>query len=294
MTRETPSQAEYYDLTPAELDILYIITWWYNGKPLTIRDETKRLATHHEPPLKDLFRGWDNNTYNHDDAHTRLLDRGFLSEDWLCRRKIDWLLTEKGLQAARDVFTPRATDFQPRWADEHHTGPLYGDPHELLHHRKGVEAAAHKLQTLPWVNTITYYPTPYTGDGEVGDLRVRTTDRKATWRVEVLTATNNTTHWINKWTQFCDCQNTWWLFDSRSTMGQFFNRIDENTDYTLNNPITKPYKNWAPTAINKKLWRSNHNPTNKGHHAANLTHTITATLEADPAQVATWFDNYYS
>jgi hypothetical protein len=90
MSRKLPSKAEFWGVREPELRILLTVTHWFNGKSLMIRDEKRRIATHHDLPLKDLFRGtgWDYDP--HQDAHERLLNNDLLQEEYVCRRKIEW------------------------------------------------------------------------------------------------------------------------------------------------------------------------------------------------------------
>jgi hypothetical protein len=212
-----------------------------------------------------------------------------LTEGWICRRKIEWLPTEQAIQAIRDVFGDKANELRPRWASDEEKGPLFGDPNELLHHRKGVELAGHKMISLPWVKTVTFYRTD-PASKEVADLFVRTIDEKSDWQVEVLTKNHNIEQWISKWEQFKGFRKTWWVFESRSTMCSFFNAVHDRTSFVLDGgAFTEPYNNWSSQAVTQKLRRSK-DPNPPFEDAGDLAHTITGMLEADKKTVTDWFD----
>ena len=63
------NKSKFWGLREQEIHILLLIAYWYNGHPLTIRDEQRHIATHHELPLKDMFRGTSWIYAEHEDAH---------------------------------------------------------------------------------------------------------------------------------------------------------------------------------------------------------------------------------
>lgn len=291
-----PEQARFYGLDEHQVDVLFIITWWYNGKTLKIDGDKRRLATHHEPTLQELFDGWPAEEYaDHQNAHQRLLDRGFLREGWICRRKIDWMPTEQGIQAIRDIFKDHVDNFKlrPVWASENAAGPIFGDPNGLLLHRKGVEAAADRVQNFTWVNRLMWYPS-LGGHKHHPDLKMSTPQKTSDWFVEVLTSTGDHDGWVEKWQSFKKRYvKVWWIFEGRSDMCSFFNKLHNEEIYTLDGgPFSKPYKNWSADAVNHKIWRSR--KIGKGdQEVADLVSTITSLVEADSDDVEEWFDTQF-
>ncbi|MFC4437480.1 MULTISPECIES: hypothetical protein [Natrialbaceae] len=291
-----PEQARFYGLDEYQVDVLFIITWWYNGKCLKMGNEKRQLGTHSEPQLRELFSGWSAEEYSdHEDAHQQLLDRGFLREGWICRRKIDWIPTEQGLQAIRDIFKDCADDFnlRPGWASEDDSGPIFGDPNELLLHRKGVEAAAHYVENYTWVERLTWYPILGTHEHHP-DLKMRTPQKTLDWFVEVLTSTGDRDGWVEKWESYKKrFVKVWWIFEGRSDMCAFFNKLHDERIYTLDGgPFSEPYKNWSADAVNRKIWRSR-KVGNNDQEAAHLVSTITSLVEAESDDVTEWFDTHF-
>lgn len=86
MSKKLPPQASFWGIREPELRVLLVITHWFNGLPLTIRGEERRLATHHDLPLEELFRGspWDYELHEH--AHERLLANDLLQEEYVARQ----------------------------------------------------------------------------------------------------------------------------------------------------------------------------------------------------------------
>jgi len=290
------SGARFHGLRDDEVDILYLVTRWFNSKPFHIGEEELHISQDQELPLRDMFDGWNSREYSdYEDAHNRLLDRGFLNEDWLGRRKVDWLLTEQAIRAIRDIFKGQVDELglRPDWASEDATGPIFGDPNELLLHRKGVEAVGRRIQTLSWSKKVNWYPRA--GNSESADITFWTPDHIGSWKVEVLTNTNNTEQWMAKWDSFRkDYRNTFWVFEDRSTMCSFFNALHDRGVYDMDGGrFSHPYSNWSPQAVNRKLWRSR-DPSEPYSDAADLVNTITAIVESDMRTFKDWFDEYFS
>ena len=291
------SRARFYGLDHEQLAVLYLVARWYNSKSFHIGGEKRHIAQHQELPLRDMFDAWDGKKYDDcADAHERLLERGFLKEGWLCRRKIDWLPTEKALRAIRYTFKGQVDEanLRPDWASEDDTGPIFGDPNELLLHRKGVEAAGRRLQGVSWVRRVIWYPG-LAGSNESADIKALLPDHVYDWRVEVLTNTNNADHWVSKWDRFRrEYTNVFWIFEGRNTMCSFFNTLHDRGVYELDGGrFSKPYKNWSAQAVTRKLWRGR-DPNDPNAEAGDLAHTITGVVEADMDTFTGWFDEYFA
>ncbi len=296
MALDYPEQARYYELNAEQVDILFLAAWWYNGKPLGIDGEQYRMGTDHEMRMEEMFRAWESEEYRwHEPAHDELLERGLLREEYICRRKIDWVLSETALRAIRDMFRPRveALDLRPEWAGEGADGPIFGDPNELLLHRKGVEVAAASLGMLAWCAGVEFYPSSG-GDGEVADLVIRRRGDWPDWSVEVLTDTHNSAQWTAKWRAYsASDRNVLWVFEDRGTMCRFFNMLSNAGEYSLDGGVfSKPYSNVSAAAVTRKLWRSKSLNEGRGE-AGDLAQTITGVFEAGPEVVADWFIEHY-
>lgn len=289
------SGANFYGLSDDEVDILYLAATWYNSKPYHIGGEKLHISQDQELPLRDMFDGWNSREYtDYEDAHERLLERGFLDEGWLCRRKIDWLLTEQGIRAIRDTFKGQVDDLglRPDWAREDDPGPIFGDPNELLLHRKGVDAVGRRVEALSWTSQVIWYPNR--GSDKTGDITFRTPDQVHDWSVEVLTNTNNAEHWVSKWDALRkDYRNVFWVFEDRTTMCSFFNTLHDRGVYDMDGGrFSNPYSNWSSQAVRRKLWRSK-DPNEPYGDAGDLVHTITGVVEADMSTFRGWFDEYF-
>lgn len=305
MKEKLPDKASFWGPSESELHILYVVTYWLNGNSVTIRDEPRRVGTHYELPLEDMFRAPPWTYANHEDSHQQLLDNGLLNEGYICRRKIAWIPTEQGLRVIRDCLEPWEDRLRPPWADETDEGPLFGDPNEGLLHRKGVEAAAKQLRHRPWADDgtdrpdgrptkepLTWYPSD-DGGHACHDLHLSTIDRMNDWGIEVITESNNLDYLANKWKRYAhEDRNTWWIFDNRTTACMLFNELDRRDLFWLDNGRFQNPENWSAKAINQKLWRSIN--SHEGDHASDLVHTVTGILGADQEKIQSLFEDYYS
>jgi len=298
MTDDIPSTAAFWGLRVEEIHVLFLVCHWYNGKTIDVFDEPRRIATHREPPLEDLFRATKWDYAEHEHAHQRLLDNGFLQEEYVCRRKIDWSPTQQGLRAMRDCLGDWTEKLRPHWADDDADGPIFGDPNEGLLHRKGVEVAAQMLSGMSWAhepNGRPYWIDRYPEDGRgeaCHDLHVGTTEHLKDVGVEVLTANNNGEYLTEKWKRHAkEDLTTWWICDSRSTACRLFNELHRREVFCLDGgPFTEP-ANWSAEAINRKLWRSKDD--HRGKDASDIVHTITGVFEGDRAKIQELFEAYY-
>jgi hypothetical protein len=300
MAKKLPSKAEFWGVREREFHILLLVTHWFNRKSLQIRNEDRRIGTHHDPPLKDLFRAADWDYRTHQQAHERLLNNGLLQEQYVCRRKIDWGPTQQGLQAIRECLEPWADQLRPEWADETTDGPTFGDPNEGVVHRKGVEVAGDLLRRMPWThdhrgiphgNGRVWYPTDRRGQS-CHDLHIDTNEHVADVGVEVVTTSNNISRLVDKWERLQkEDRLTLWVFDNRKTACQLYNNLDSRGEFLLDGQFTTP-ANWSADAINKKVWRSS--ATFREEPAGDLVQTVTGLLEGGKHTVQELFEAYYS
>lgn len=299
MSQELPPQANFWGVGPDELQILLVITHWFNGRSLTIRGEDRQIGTHHDLPLEDMFRGTSFDYTDHERAHERLLANDLLQEEYVCRRKINWAPTEQGIRAIRDCLEPWDDRLHPEWADETDSGPIYGDPNEGVLHRKGVEVAAHALRSNAWTYDhrgryygMSYYPE--TDQGEAcHDFHITTTDHMDDIGVEVITANNNADYLVNKWERFAEEDRiTLWLFDGRDTACRMFNVLDKRGRLYLDGGQFSTPANWSAQAINHKLWRSESNY--RRSTLSDVVHTVTGVLEGNDEKLHDLFNDYYS
>lgn len=298
---QIPQQAKFWGIRKPEIRILYLITRWFNGLPLTIRGEERRIGTHHDLPLEDLFRAdnWDYDYERYEHAHERLLNNGLLQEEYVCRRKIDWGPTQQGRKAIREVLKPWANELRPDWADKFATGPLFGDPNEGVTHRKGVEIAGHMIPQMAWAWDIQdrgrrygveWYPT-HRGNS-CHDLHVDTTERMDNVGVEVVTDSNNFDRLVNKWRRLQNEDRlTLWLFDRRETACRLWNELDYRDEFYLDGQF-RNHGNWSAKAINRKIWRSS--DTYRGKPSEDIVQTVTGLLEGDDDTIQDLFEEYYS
>ncbi len=301
MSAKVPSQAQFWGIREPELNVLFLITLWFNGKEFNIRGERRRISTHHDPPLEELFHGSKGDYEQYEYAHERLLNNGLLQEEYVCRRKIDWGPTQQGLQAIRDVLEPWSDELRPRWADENDDGPLFGDPNEGVTHRKGVEIAGRLFPRMAWAFDITrpghpsygvdWYPTD--GRGEAcHDLHVDTQPRATDVGVEVVTDNNNTDRLVAKWKRLqSEDRLTFWIFDRRETACQLWNALDQRGEFHLDGQF-REYGNWSAQAINRKLWRSSN--TYREEPAEDIVQTVTGLLEGGHDTIQELYSEYYS
>jgi len=299
MTTELPPSATFWGVGPDELKVLMVITHWFNGHSLNIRDEGRQIGTHHDLPLKQMFYGAPFDYGDHEAAHERLLANNLLEEQYVCRRKIDWVPSEQGISAIRECLEPWDDKLRPEWAMETESGPIYGDPNEGLIHRKGVEIAASELPRNAWTHDhrgryygMNYYPEDDRGEA-CHDFHIRTADHLQDIGVEVLTGNNNTDYVIDKWERFADEDRlTFWLFDGRETACRMFNALDKRERLYLDGGQFTSASNWSAQAINRKLWRSESNY--RRTEISDVVHTVTGVLEGDEEQLHNLFNNYYS
>lgn len=300
MSSKLPSKADFWGVQPPEARVLMVVTHWYNGKPLSIRGEDRCIATHHDPPLEDLFRGTDWDYEAHEDAHERLLNNGLLQEKYVCRRKIDWAPTQEGLQAIRECLEPWSDTLRPEWADEDADGPTYGDPNEGVTHRKGVEVAGHMLPRMAWTHDhrgiphgdgLVWYPSDH-GGRSCHDLHIDTNEHMDDVGVEVVTDSNNPDRLVDKWTRFQNEDRiTLWVFDGRESACKLYNELDSKGEFYLDGAFNN-HSNWSAQEINKKVWRSSN--TYRGEPAGDLVQTVTGLLEGSRDTIQDLFEQYHS
>jgi len=313
MTEKKPNKWRFYGLDEPGIHVLKLIAYYMNGNKLEIRGEERKLGTHHDLPIEDMFRG---SKWRFDDphryAHQRLLDSGLLREDYLCRRKIDWIPTEEGLKAMRDCLDGEdfCKSIKPEWAKEaaytnfrwegsDTGGPFYGDQNEGLVHRKGVEVIGEVLPYMSWTSNdvrlpygVIWYPDDPTGKSSY-DLYVKTNDKMRDVGVEVITNHNNTEQLVQKWKRYNSKEsNTLWLFANRKTACPMFDALDSRGLVHLDGGSFSNPSNWSAKAINKKIWRSAEQPrTNTG---TDLVQTLTGVLEGGSDTIQELFEDYYS
>lgn len=301
MPEQLPSQAQFWGIREPELRILLITTHWFNGKSLEIRGEQRRIATHPDLPLEELFRATDWNYELHKHAHERLLNNGLLQEEYVCRRKIDWGPTQQGLKAIRDVLKPWGDALRPEWADEDDDGPLFGDPNEGTTHRKGVEIAGNLFPKMAWAYDlhrpgspcygIEWYPTDRNGEA-CHDLHVDTQEHMTDVGIEVITNSNNNDRLVEKWKRLQnESRTTFWIFDTRETACRLWNELDYQGVFYLDGQF-RNHENWSAQAINRKLWRSSN--TYREEPAGDIVQTVTGLLEGGREPIQDLFEEYYS
>jgi len=299
MTDKLPSKAKFWGIGPDEAIVLLVITYWFNGRTLTIRGEDRQIGTHHDLPLEDMFRGSKFDYSDYEAAHEWLIANDFLQEQYICRRKIDWSPTEQGIQAIRECLEPWDDNVRPEWADETASGPLYGDPNEGLVHRKGVEVAANELPKNAWTYDhrgryygMSYYPEDDRGEA-CHDFHVQTADHLQDIGVDVITSNNNDDYFVQKWERFAEEDRlTFWLFDGRETACGMFNELDKQGRLYLDGGQFNTPANWSAKAINRKLWRSESNY--RRTEISDVVHTVTGVLEGDDETLHNLFNDYYS
>lgn len=287
-----------YGIRKEGMRILFLVGQWLNGFSLPIRGEKKRISTHPEPRLKEIFRATKADYKTHETAHERMLDVGLLKEDYVCRRKIDWMPTELGLRALRDCFNSYSDQLKPSWAEGHHNGPLFGDPNEGLVHRKGVAIAAKMLPKQAWAHDIDrtpygveWYPKDERGKQSY-DLHVVTNEWSDDIGVEVITESNNRDHLVDKWKRFQNKDEvTFWVFDNRETACKMWNELDKRDVFHLDGQFNN-YANWSAKAINHKVWRSSQQC--RGKRAYDIIQTVTGLLEGDDDTIYDLFDEHYN
>jgi len=299
MSEKLPSQAQFWGIREREMHVLMVITHWFNGNHLTIRDEKRQLGTHYELPLEDLFRAHEWDYESHQQAHERLLSNDLLKEEYVARRKIDWSPTEQGRQAIRDCLKPWSDQLRPWWADEDESGPLFGDPNEGTLHRKGVETAALVFSGVSWAYDIgtgrSYgierYPEDERGEA-CHDVHIRTNEHTTNVGIEVVTSSKNLGHLVSKWHRYQDRdRRTLWLFDRRETACRLWNKLDGRGDFYLDGRFTD-YGNWSAKATNRKIWRSSQEF--RGEPAGDLVQTVTGLLEGRANTIHELFEDYHS
>lgn len=301
MTDKLPPQADLWGIRDSDIPVLLVITHWFNGRSLAIRGEKRRLGTHHELRLEDMFRGTQWDYEQHADAHQRLLENGFLQEEYVARRKIDWSPTKQGRKAIQTCLTPWDDMLRPKWASESSVGPLYGDPDKGLYHRKGVEVAGKVLPQIvqdndpdtPQVHPrgVEWYPNRH-ADEACHDLHIDTDGWLGNIGVEVITHTDNLGHFISKWQRYQkEDRLTFWIFDGRKTACQLWNALDSRQHFYLDGQFNN-HGNWSAKPINHKIWRSS--KKYREEPAGDLIHTVTGLLEGDKESLTGLFKDYFA
>jgi len=299
MSISEPSKAQFWGIREEEYRVLFVIAYWFNGHPLKIRGEKRRIATHPDLPLEELFIGTQHDYEKHEQAHKRLLNNGLLQDEYVCRRLIDWGLTQQGLQAIRECLGPSSNKLRPHWANEIDDGPLFGDPQEGVTHRKGVEVAGNVFPYMPWAFNmdkrraygVEWYPEDSHGKA-CHDLHVDTNEYMINIGVEVITSSNNRNRLVEKWERFQQKDRvTFWVFDRRETACELWNELDKRQVFSLDGRF-RNYENWSSKAINRKIWRSSQKYRDRP--AEDIIQTVTGLLEGDKNTIQDLFEEYYS
>lgn len=291
---ELPRRAEYWGIGEEELNVLTVITHWFNGHTFQLRGEERRISTHHELPLEDMFKAFIDHYGYYREAHQRLLEKGLVEEKYVAQRKIDWAPTRDGRQAIRDCLASWDDGVHPRWANESEDRVLYGDPNEGLLHRKGVEIAGTTLPNMTWVhqpNGVEWYPANCHGKSH-HDLYVDTMDGIDDIGVEVITSSNNLDYLVSMW----KCHQskdrvTFWVFDRRETVCRLWNELDHRGEIRLDGRLNIP-SNWSVHAINRKIWRSSQEFHDRP--AGEVIHTVAGLLEGNADTIQNLFEDYHS
>ena len=277
-------QARLYGLTDrAQINLLATICLWLNGYNFRIGNADWSIGSRKEPPLMELVKAGQIQLTEEaaTEAHTALLNRGLLKEDYLCKRKVDWLITENGHTVINNVLHPTSALY-PSWVRDHSeiTGPLVTQKHELHHHHKGVARVEHLGEQLDFIEQVRKNPR----DGKIvaPDLFLLTSSKYPDWAVEMIVEANKFGECVEKWNQLARGDfRVLWVFDSRTAMFDFYNSLHRDDLINLpKGPFSGHPDAWSAKTVTERLIEANKSSEHSSE-AAHLTCTLTALVEND-------------
>lgn len=277
-------QARLYGLTDrSQIGLLATIVLWLNQHDFIIGNSTWSIGSRKEPPIEELVRAGPIQIGEEEltEAHNNLLNRDILKEDYLCKRKIDWLITKNGHTIINNVFH-QASSLYPSWVTDHSdmTGPIVTKQNELHHHHKGVARVDFIGGQFNFVEKVRKNPR----DGTIiaPDLFLMTSSKYPDWAVEMVVASNTIGECVEKWTQLArgDFRGLW-VFDSRETMTSVFNEFHRRTLINLSKGLfTGQADSWSAKTVTERLIEAHKSPDHSSE-AAHLACTLTALVEND-------------
>ncbi|MUW13269.1 hypothetical protein GJ633_00360 [Halorubrum sp. CBA1125] len=268
--RDPFDKAQTYNLSRAEVIILFKVAAWFNGMTFEVHDHQCSISTDYEPTLRQLCgEHWEP---GFDEAHDRLIQRElFKSENrgenvYIAGRRCRWAPTENCMQIIEHIFSDQEKIY-PDWVlDEHTRPPTFRDGSELLQHRKGVLASKHLFGGLERVSGVDVYPR--INLPQRPDLRLFGHGEQLA-RVEVLSNHRNTDTWENKFTKWRSekAGPTVWIFENRENMVRFWNHLISCGLIDLDGGrFGGRVKNWSPRRVNDRLRRSREGTPNYDSH----------------------------
>lgn len=277
-------QARLYGLTDrAQIILLATICLWLNGHKFQLGGSDWSIGSHKEPPLMELVKAGPIQLTEElvTEAHEALLKRGVLKEDYLCKRKVDWLITENGYTIINNVLSP-TPELYPSWVQDHCkiTGPLVTQKNELHHHHKGVARVEYLGERLDFIENVGKNPR----DGTIfaPDLFLMTSSNYPDWAVEMIVKKNEFEECVKKWNQLARGDfRVLWVFDTRKKMISVFNEFHRGNLTNLPRGLfTGKADSWSAKTVTERLIEANKSSEHSSE-AAHLTCTLTALVEND-------------
>jgi hypothetical protein len=264
MAHPAYERAREHGLTPASVQILICVSYWFNGYSFEIHNGKRNIGSDHEPTIRQLCsaRNWWSEA--HESEFKRLRANGFFKtpgEDenavYIAARRCKWLPTEKCFRFIREILYD-VEEMYPFWVLDEHTGPpTFRDGPEHMTHRKGVLASYWGFKQLNHVSSGDLYPR-YDSRQVLPDL-VLSSHGSRLARVEVLSDHNNRDSWISKWDAWRSRQDdpTVWVFERREEAARFFNHLINQGKIELDRGRFRgDLSNWSTDRINRRLQRS--------------------------------------
>ncbi|WP_248516915.1 hypothetical protein [Salinarchaeum laminariae] len=293
-----PSEAKEQNLKRTDYNLLLVALGWYNGRSFTIADEKHQIGSHYEPALEDLClsKGLEYDP----EAHERLLGAKWFTEETICRRKVDWVPTQEGLEKMEIACEEHAEHVRPRWrGGRSRHSPVAGDDGESLLHRKGVEIARQQLDFY-WLfplppdkmnkHGLNMYPRNQDEERTL-DIEITTSDNFGPWGAEVVTRDEDYFDVMKKWRNVTQMdRRVVWLFEDRVHACKILNRVHEQNMFKFRNGKIRKPQNWAVRNLNRRVWKAQKNFADRN---GNIVHTVTGMLEASQDEIKTYFEDFY-
>lgn len=235
--------------TELQLNILRVVVAWLNRQPVKINDTEYSIGESKEPDLRSLMVARDLDTSGYKDALEDLRDFNILEDRWVCRRKVNWALTEYGYNLVNTHIDAPSWIYHPRFSA---TEPLLGVSTDRLLVRKGYWAVRNLALEWPEIKSIGFQPTDHV------HLSLNRPNNRPDCGVISHAATNNTRQLKLRYNKASSFPNLpfIWVFDGRETMVESINHLhrDDNTEFSVyGGALTGRPRNWAAKSVNDRL-----------------------------------------
>lgn len=264
-----PDQNVREHIPDAELDIIWVITLWYNGVPIKHGDRVYHIGRHKPPELDVLLdctkSEWVDKylpAYDNLDsrgAFRRVERNNKMKPPVILRRSVDWAPSAELLNYASDLFGDLVRQLVPRNRYKSSKGHV-GDSNETLTHRTMVSLAcsyAHQND-----KRVRQYPDNQgkpKPDALYFNLTWNGSGMKNCWGIEALTDHNDLKMCVRKHKHFRgeSSRKHLWIFEDREHVGKVLNQLQKLRSIDIKEGEFENSENYAVERYNNLIQKSN-------------------------------------